>query len=425
MKEHISIALLLFVVSAISFGQTSIDSNWSSDIKSVFLSTVSSELEMPIIRMANDGKPTNQLLLRFDHMSAQPEDMRYRFIHCNSSWEKDNMEAGEYYNGNVDGNIENFQSSFTTLRNYTNYYQTLPDRYGQFLASGNYLLEVYPADHPDSILFTRRFYVMEELVEIDATITKPAGAFGRVTRDQEISVGVATMRNSFLPTQADFYTVVVQQNRRDDLKRILPFNGYSGSTMQYRWHAENVFPGGNNFRYFDMSNLHATMYHVQRIDQWGGEVFAFLQPEEDRSMKPYTQYNSLNGGMKTNIRDRHNPHIESDYVWVNFSLPMARPYLNGNIYIVGDLTLWRLNEESRMEWNSTYHTYTKRMLLKQGYYSYQLLFLPTNENEALTATLEGDHYEMPNSYTVYVYYRQPGARYERLVGVKTVFKGEQ
>ena len=57
------------------------------------------------------------------------------------------------------------------------------------------------------------------------------------------------------------------------------------------------------------------------------------------------------------------------------------------------------------------------MLIKQGYYSYQLLFLPTGESEALTATLEGDHYVTPNSYTIYVYYRSPDARYDRLVGL--------
>ena len=71
-----------------------------------------------------------------------------------------------------------------------------------------------------------------------------------------------------------------------------------------------------------------------------------------------------------------------------------------------------------MEWNSKYKAYTKRLLLKQGYYAYQLLFLPAGEKEGLTATLEGDHYAMSNSYTAYVYLRLPGARYDRLVGLK-------
>ncbi len=56
-----------------------------------------------------------------------------------------------------------------------------------------------------------------------------------------------------------------------------------------------------------------------------------------------------------------------------------------------------------------------RLLLKQGYYSYQLLFVPAGESEGRTDTLEGDHFETPNVYRAWVYYRGPNDRYDRLV----------
>ena len=224
-------------------------------------------------------------------------------------------------------------------------------------------------------------------------------------------------RGSFLLQQAEYYTVIARQNRRDDLTRVLPQSSYSGGSILYQWQPENVFPGGNHFRYFDLSNLRATMYHVQRIEMAGNHIFAFLQPDEVRNRKVYTQYSSLNGGMKTNIRDRQNPHIEADYVWVNFSLPIDKPFLDGSVHIVGDLTGWKLDDNSRMEWNATYKAYTKRLLLKQGYYSYQLIFLPAGESTGQTSRIEGDHFEMKNNYTVLVYYHSPGARYDRLVGI--------
>jgi len=60
--------------------------------------------------------------------------------------------------------------------------------------------------------------------------------------------------------------------------------------------------------------------------------------------------------------------------------------------------------------------YTLRLHLKQGYYAYQLLFVPVGETQGRTDVLEGDHYEMNNTYSVYVYYRAPNDRYDRLVG---------
>lgn len=419
MKKMLAIAILLHVF-CVAFSQIATDSIWNSEIKSVFLTRSDIELERPILHMGAPTDDSEQLMLRFDILWPQPHDLRYRIRHCNANWEIDDLTPGEFISGREEGLIENYQFSFNTRVEYVNYYQPIPDAYSRFLASGNYLLEVFPNDHPDSILITRRFCVVEDLTSIEATVGKPTGSYGNIYRDQEVSVGITPRSGSFLPLQAEYYRVVLQQNRRTDLYRTLPFDSFSGSMMQYRWKSANVFPGGNCFRYFDLSNMWAAMYHVQRIEQWGGENFAFLQPEEDRSGKAYTQYSSLNGGMKINIRDHNNPQIEADYVWVNFSLPMERPFLNGNVHIVGDLTQWRLDDASRMEWNKDYKAYTKRMLLKQGYYAYELLFLPAGETEGLTATLEGDHYMTTNSYTVYVYLRMPGSRYDRLVGLKEI-----
>lgn len=409
MKPLPILALFLLLSSAL-FSQTLADANNSDIVKSVLLSPVEAQL--------NDDFSSEGpfFTIAFDLLEAQAAHLQYRILHCNARWEPDGLEPGEFLSGLSEGNIDNYQSSFTTLIDYVHYELTFPSAYSRFTASGNYVVQVFPQNEPDSILLTRRFCIYEDLVEIDVEMAKPSGAFGNLWKDQEVDVAVSPRSGSFLPLQESYYIVELQQNRRDDLRRILPFSSYGSSSMLYHWDKSNVFPGGNHFRYFDLSNLRATMYHVQRIEQYGGEVIAFLQPDEDRSRKPYSQYNSLNGGMKVNIRDRQNPDIEADYVWVNFSLPMLRPFLDGSVHIVGELTQWHFDDDSRMEWNSRYKAYTKRMLLKQGYYSYQLLFLPAEGGEALTATLEGDHFATPNAYTVRVYYCPPGARYDRLVG---------
>ena len=120
--------------------------------------------------------------------------------------------------------------------------------------------------------------------------------------------------------------------------------------------------------------------------------------------------------MKVNVWDRENPRLEADYVWVNFSLPMAHPLLDGSVHVVGALTDWRMDSTSAMEYNPRYRAYTLRLLLKQGYYAYQLLVRRGYQGEGETRLLEGNHRETPNRYTATVYYRSPADRADRIVG---------
>ena len=354
-------------------------------------------------------------MLQFDELSAQPSSFRYRIMHCNRRWEADSLEPFDFISGFDDGSIDNYRASFTTLQDYIHYHQLIPAPYTNFTASGNYVLVVYPQHNPDSVVMVRRFMVCEDLLDVEAEVTRPTNA-ADIMRNQELSVALSFKA---MPVSHQYLHVMAMQNGRVDLLRELPFSGFGGDKLLYRFSEANVFAGGNCFRYFDISNIRTTMYNVQRIEQYGGELFAFLKPDESRARSNYAPIQSLNGGMKTNAWDRHDPQVESEYVWVNFSLPLERPFLDGSVHIVGALTDWSLGEASRMEWKPQYKAYTMRMLLKQGYYAYQRLFLPTGSKEALTATLEGDHNATANRYSVMVYLRQPSDRYDRLVAVKT------
>jgi hypothetical protein len=415
----LSLMLLLFLMTGtgnVLRGQIVTDSNWVDEVKTVTLYKNGVELEQPVMVLGGDDR----LLLRFDILGAETENYRYRIQHCDSRWQVDDMEPYEFINGFEEGPIENYASSFTTLQPYVNYYQYIPAQYSQLLISGNYVVSVFPQDYPDSILLTRRFCVTEGSVKADATVGVPydnAAIFER----REVDVTVENNNDytgSMIPPMLNpaFFRVVVQQNGRIDNLRQLQFGGYDRGALSFKNHAENVFYCGNTFRYFDISNIRTAMYNVWQIDEYGGEWYAMLKPLEDRSNKVFITEVTLNGGMKVNVWDRTNKQTEADYVYVNFSLPMDYPFLNGNIYVVGDLTQWKMDEHSRMEYNMELKAYTLRLLLKQGYYAYQLLFLPVGETQGQTAVLEGDHYEMKNTYTAYVYYRAPNDRYDRLVG---------
>ena len=46
--------------------------------------------------------------------------------------------------------------------------------------------------------------------------------------------------------------------------------------------------------------------------------------------------------------------------------------------------------------------------------------MPKGKDTGRTDVIEGNKYETRNLYTVYVYNRRPGERYDRLIGVYTL-----
>lgn len=413
MKRTILIFCCFLLIITTSKAQHYIDTIYSSSIRSVQIWPSDAELETPILQLGS----TTQLHLKFDLLLSEPQSFRYRIVHCDRNWNLDDLTPQEYIYGFEEDAISNHQFSFTTIQGYINYYQDLPSDQSRFLASGNYALLVFLQDDPDSIVFTRRFRVAEQLLDLDLQSVTPSEM---PRQNQELSLSIAPRQGTDRSWLNPFYLFpYIQQNGRLDLCRQLPFFGYQADRLAYQYKPENIFPGGNCFRFFDFSNIRTPMYHVQRIERFGGETFVMLEPCENLSRKNFNFIEALTGGYKINIWDRTRPDIEADYAWVNISLPAEHPYLDGSIHIVGDLTDWTLGDNSRMEYSTRFKAYTKRLYLKQGYYSYQLLFLPVGATIAETARIEGNHFESPNRYTVFVYGRRPSDRYDHLLAVTT------
>ena len=69
---------------ALTFGQIATNRNNLDIVKSVYLTPAGDEMGLPILHMGQFGDPTGQLLLRFDLLEEHPDDLRYRFLHCNA-----------------------------------------------------------------------------------------------------------------------------------------------------------------------------------------------------------------------------------------------------------------------------------------------------------------------------------------------------
>ena len=112
-----------------------------------------------------------------------------------------------------------------------------------------------------------------------------------------------------------------------------------------------------------------------------------------------------------------------DYVFVHFTLDMESQLLGGTVNVFGALTDWNANQSNEMTWNYETSAYELTLLLKQGYYNYQYVYVLEASSTADETVLEGSHYETENEYEILVYYKKNSGRYDELIGYQVLTSG--
>ena len=174
--------------------------------------------------------------------------------------------------------------------------------------------------------------------------------------------------------------------------------------------------GGNEFRYFDIKSIRYQTEYVKRIDYAVPNYNVYLYPSENRESKPYFYWQDFNGKYYIAFQEGHKPDTEADYVNVYFTLPSDQEIRGGEIYVSGGLNNWVFDKTNLMRYNPLTKTYECTMLLKQGWYNYEYVFLKNGETNGTASLFEGSHYETENDYVVLIYYRNPRDRYDRVIG---------
>jgi hypothetical protein len=107
---------------------------------------------------------------------------------------------------------------------------------------------------------------------------------------------------------------------------------------------------------------------------------------------------------------------EEEYMWVHFVIPVDEPVMDGWVYVGGDAFDNQYAAKNRMEYDAEQKCYYLYAYLKQGGYDY--MYYVVNKNGVTTLPIEGSHWQTKNEYSIWVYYRSFGGRYDRLVGYK-------
>jgi len=407
--------LILITASLFAMKVENKDLIYDSNIQTVLLYPHGDQLSPPIIRLNS----TDRLRLAFDDLSPDYYEFKYTFVHCTENWETSDLDQMDYLDGFFEEDIKNYKFSVNAIPPYIHYDLVFPTRNMQIKLSGNYILKVY-LDYPDdeNVIITRRFYVTEPIVRVDVDIPYYPKNLEFVRKKQQVDLKLFTP-DLFSAEPQQRVSVTIQQNGRwDNIKHGLKPTSIMMDQLNFDYTEGIVFEGGNQFRNFDMKSYwYQSMYIKEIISDPDGYVVV-LHGAQPRAKKPYSVVEDINGRKLIKARTGQDTNTEGEYAWVEFWLRQPK-IEDADIYIMGALNDWQLNNLNKMRYDSRYNMYRGRMFLKQGYYDYIYTVVPKGETKGSVSVIEGDHWETKNRYSVFVYYHERVPEYDRLVGYYT------
>lgn len=386
------------------------------EIKSVTLFREGNELSNPVIELGSDVK----LLLKFDDLAEDVKTYSYTVIHCDANWNESYIQQNEYLSGFPDNPIADYAMSFNTTVKFVNYQLSIPNDDCAPRYSGNYALVVFEDNNRQNLVLTQRFYVVEPKVRIEGLVKK--ATFDVYNgENQEIDFKVVNQQLKLMNPREDIKVVLMQNRRWDNAIGNLKPNFIRDNVLDYDYNKENVFPGGNEFRYFDIRTKRHPGENVESIKFIRPYFHAALLPDAIRNNSTFLPYKEMNGNFVIESQDRvTDTDTECDYMFVHFYLPMPSQLVGGSVNVFGALTGWNANKSNEMKWNYEAAGYELTMLLKQGYYNYQYVYVPEGAKKADSVNLEGTFFITENEYQIFAYYRDQTSRYDRLVGFLTL-----
>lgn len=390
------------------------DSVYVENIKSVKLATAGNQLAFAAIPLGSDF----QVTLYFDDLDASTKEYAVSIIHCNKDWTPSSqLNELEYLKGFDKEPIRDISLSFNTFIPYIHYSISLPNDDIGWKISGNYLLKVVNRDNNDKVVITRRIVVYESLMQVVSKMTRPVDVSKSDTH-QELDYEVRHPGIIVRSPRTELSTTVLQNNRWDNcISDIYPIFSRSESE-NFDYQDKIVFEAGKEFRFFDMRGLNVVGENILTSDRVEDGYEVVLRKERINNYVSYLYRKDINGNYVIGCYDNgaEDCATKGDYAYVYFTLASQNPIEDKSVYITGAISDWGLKPEFKMTYNESQQLYEAEVLLKQGYYNYQYTLVDNKTGKRDDNYLQGNWFETENSYSIIVYYRAFGERYDRVVG---------
>lgn len=409
MKQFITI----FLLTALHFPLLKAQQNgiFVDNIKSLQVKPNGEWGEQPVMPLGG----ANYMEISFDDLQHNFVRYTYTITHCNADWKQSDLIRSEYMDGFDDNRIDEYDQSMNTEMEYNHYTFTLPNEDVKLLVSGNYIVNIFE-DGEDEPVARACFSVIEPHV----------GIAMELSGNTDIDTYASHQQLSFVINYSGFQTrnaidelipVVRQNNRWDNAVYNLKPTFMRVNEMVYEHNRNLIFEAGNEFRRFEILDRHVPTMRIDRMRYDGDYYHATVMTDEQRTA--YLFDRDQNGRYWVRNGNNVDNDTESDYYYTHFRLEMPQ-IPGGDLYISGDMTNYSMTEDFKMEYNLLEHAYELVLPLKQGSYNYQYLFLRDGNTVAEATPSEGSFHQTENEYSVYVYYRPFGTRYDKLVGFKTL-----
>jgi Domain of unknown function (DUF5103) len=386
------------------------------NIATVRLFLNGAETSYPILQLGGGAGIT----LSFDDLDNEVHNFNYSLIHCNADWKPSTLQDQEFIEGFKEDRISNYRFSTNTDVKFVHYALNLPNENMRWTKSGNYVLKVFENNKSAEPILLRRFVVVENAMQVTPKVVVTSSVQKSSTH-QEIDFTVKQGDLKATNPQVELFATILQNGRWDNaLMNVKPVFT-RGDDVIFDYQDKIVFPGMKEFRYVDLRSLRYKTDRVQDLEEREDGYSVRLRTDKVRAYSSYIYTADANGNyVIANVHDVSNGELSADYAEVTFSLARNASFEDGDVYIFGALTDWETRDDNKMKYNEKTKSYEVTMLLKQGYYNYSYAFVKKGNIDLDFQEIEGNSYETENDYTILLYYRPFGSRYDRVVAAQTV-----
>ena len=405
MLQNSLLSFIFFLFSSISIAQTEKEVAPPYNIKTVSF-VQNGQNSVPLFGL-KDG-----FQLQFDDLYGDEANYYYQIVHCDYDWKKSQLSPAEYIQGFDDQRIQEYYNSFNTLQIYSHYKLTFPNKFTQFLVSGNYILKI--VNEAKEVVFSRKFVLYEDLVSVPIQI-KRARNLKDIYGKQNLDFAIKSQTIQFQsPLQNVKITLLKNGQFNSSINNVKPMYTM-GNDLIYKYDVETQFWAGNEFLFFENKNIQAASNSVAFVDS-KGVYNSHLYTNNSRANNIYTYYPDINGNFVVKNINAENNELEADYAWVYFSFSAPAYFGKSDIYVTGMFNNFALTAENKMEYNKDKAIYEKAIMIKQGFTNYQYTISDVKGTVDEENNLDGNFWQTENNYSILVYYRENGQRYDRIIG---------
>jgi hypothetical protein len=410
----------IFILLCTSVNAQIPDAVFSPRIKSAQLYPLGNQWGLPVIRLNS----SEQLELHFDDLDGGVRNYSYTFQLCNADWTPAMLSQFDFIKGYSQIRLNTYRISSIAYTKYTHYQASLPDRNCVPSRSGNYILKVFRDGDTAKLIISKRMLVVDEKAVTVAQIQQPFnGQIFRTHQKIQLKVNLNEQLNVVNHLQ-QIKVVILQNNRWDNAITDLRPSFFSRNQVEFNAENDCIFPAGKEWRWLDLRSFRLQSDRVANAKYSTAATEIFVKPDMDRSVQRFNFFRDNNGMYSIECIESINPFWQADYATVNFSFvpPNNNILIGKDVYLIGQLTNYNLNEEAKMQFNTEKGVYETSLFLKQGYYDYCYVTIDKTARKKTAAFdyTEGNYWETENEYTILVYYRQLAGRADELVGYTRV-----